>query len=341
MSISLTLPGVKFHDDTEQTTAQYPVFKNKIINSEMMISQRGTSFPAIASGAYSLDRWVYTNTSAAVATITQQLDAPAMFINSLRYAVTTADAAIAATDYAVIEQRIEGLEIGDLISSTFTISFWVRSSKTGIHCVAVQNQILDASYIREYTINTANTWEYKTITVTGGLPNSYIWNLDNTTGLRLRFVLAAGTNFHNGNNAWTTSFNKLATVNQVNCLDTIGNIFAITGVQLERAPTATAFEYRDTNIVLMMCQRYFALAAANNRMWASAAAQTFVQPLLWPVVMRDVPTVTFIVAATDAGFTAKSAVNITQYGAGLQLTATAAGNGCYSLYGEAAALAEL
>ena len=340
MSISLTFPGVKFHDDTEQTTAQYPVFKNKIINGDMMISQRGVSFAAIATATYSLDRWVYTNTTAAVATVTQQLDAPADFINSLRYAVTTADAAIAATDYAVIEQRIEGLEISDLISTTFTISFWVRSSKTGIHCVAVQTGLRDAAFIKEYTISVANTWEYKTITIVGGLPNSYVWSTDNSIGLRLKFVLAAGTNYQDANNAWTTAFDKIATVNQVNCLDTIGNIFAITGVQLEKTTAATEFEHRDTNVELLLCQRYYSLCGANNQMWASAAAQTFTQPLVWPVVMRAVPLVTFI-AGTEAGYTAKSAVNITQYGAGLQLTATAAGNGCYSVYGEAAANAEL
>lgn len=342
MSIKLTFDGVQFWDDTVQTTAQYPSFRNKIINGDMMISQRGLSFANVLNGAYTLDRFVYYNTTTSTVTVSQNDDVPANtgLIKSLRVAVTGADADIVATDVSMIGQHIEGYNVSDLVGASFTISFWVRSSKTGIHCLRLRNSSADRCYVTEYTIITANTWEYKTITVIGGLPSTGTWNFTNGTGLLVTWTLAAGSNSQTTPNTWTT-VNAISTANQVNCLDTLGNIFAITGVQLEKSPVATPYEERDTNVALQLCQRYYSGCAANIRMWASAAGQTFIQPLLWPSVMRDVPVVTFVAAANDTGFTAKTAVGITTYGAGIQLTTTAAGNVCYSLYGEAFANAEL
>ena len=230
--------------------------RNKIINGKMEIAQRGTSFAAIASGAYSLDRWIFGNTSAAVITASQQGDNPtAEFQNSLRLAVTTADTSIAAADLCRISQRIEGFNARDLIGRTFVLSFWARSSKTGTHCVHFSNSGGDRSYVAEYTISTANTWEYKTIPVSGGLISAGAWDWANGNGLSVNFTLAAGSNFHTTAGAWQTG-NFLATANQVNCLDTVGNVFAITGVQLEVGSVATPFEHRPIGVELALCQRY-------------------------------------------------------------------------------------
>lgn len=232
--------------------------RNKIINGKMEIAQRGTSFAAIASGAYSLDRWVPFNTSAAVYTVSQQSDAPSdnEFQNSLRVAITTADASIAAGDQVVLRQWIEGYNARDLIGRTFTVSFWVRSSKTGVHCVAPKNTGGDRSYVFEYTVSAANTWEKKTLTLNSGLITAGTWNWTNGQGLALDFTLAVGSTFQTTANAWQTG-NFFATSNQVNCLDTVGNIFAITGVQLEVGSVATSFEHRPYGVELALCQRYY------------------------------------------------------------------------------------
>jgi hypothetical protein len=231
--------------------------RNRIINGAMNISQRGTTFAAIPTGAYCLDRWQYgTVSSSVVQTASQQLDAPNELLYSLRLAVTTADASIASGDAVLLQQVVEGFNARSLLAHTFTLSFWVRSSKTGTHCVAFNNSGSDRSYVCEYTVNAANTWEQKSLTVDGGLISAGTWNWLSDAGVRVRFVLAAGSTYQTTANAWQTG-NFLATSGQVNCLDTIGNIFAITGVQLEAGESATPFEYIDYSTELAKCQRYY------------------------------------------------------------------------------------
>jgi hypothetical protein len=231
--------------------------KNRIINGGMDISQRGTSFVGVNGNTYTLDRW-RTNSliTGGVMTITQNSDTPTNleFQNSLRVAVTTADTSVANTDCCAILQNVEGYNIRDLIGRTFTLSFWVRSTKTGVHHVALLGGL---AYISAYTINVSNIWEFKTITVAGGLPTAGTWNYTNGGGLGVTWVLMAGTNFHTTTvGSWISGDVRCAS-NQVNCLDTIGNIFAITGVQLELGPVATPFEHRLYGAELALCQRYF------------------------------------------------------------------------------------
>jgi hypothetical protein len=232
--------------------------RNKIINGKMEVAQRGTSFAAIADGAYALDRWVFGNSSAAVVTASQQSDAPSNneFLYSLRLAVTTADTSIAAGDQAAIQQRLEGFNSRDLIGRTFTMSFWVRSTKTGTHCVSFRNSVADRSYVVEYTVNVTNTWEKKSVTVVGGLVTAGTWNWTTGIGVSVAWALAAGTTFQTTAGAWQTG-NFLGTANQVNCLDSTANIFAITGVQIEVGATATPFEHRNHGLEQALCQRYY------------------------------------------------------------------------------------
>lgn len=268
--------------------------RNRIINGRMDISQRGTTFAAIADNTYCLDRWVFGESSAAVLTASQQADAPAGFRNSLRLAVTTADASIAAGDNCTIGQRIEGFNINDLIGRDFTLSFWVRSAKTGTHCVALRNSSTDRSYITEYSIAAANTWEFKTITVAGGLITAGTWDFTNGIGLAVRWVLASGSTFQTTANAWQTGA-FLATANQVNVLDTIGNIFAITGVQLEPGAFATPFENRSRGIEGLLCQRYYLEPAQvlTYRFYGAAGSFSYATYYL-PTTLRDNPTTTTV-----------------------------------------------
>lgn len=264
--------------------------RNRIMNGKMDIAQRGTSFAAIADNAYSLDRYKTEYTTSAVTTVSQQADVPSSneFQNSLRVAVTTADASIAAGDLYVTTQIIEGYNVRDLIGRTFTLSFWVRSSKTGTHCVAFANDGSNRSYIAEYTISAANTWEFKTVTVSGGLITAGTWDWTSGRGLKVRFALAAGSTYQSTANAWQTG-NFFATSNQVNCLDTIGNIFAITGVQLEPGGVATTFEQRPYGMELALCQRYYEKTEATlgvTSVYASTPAW-----LAWKATKRINPTV--------------------------------------------------
>lgn len=269
-------------------------FRNKIINGKMDIAQRGTSFAGISTASYALDRWFWTQSGSGNTTMTQQLDAPSNneFQNSLRNTVTTADASIAATDVYAIRQRIEGFNIRDLIGKTFTLSFWVRSSKTGTHCVSFQNSGFNRVWISEYTVAAANTWEQKSITISGGLITAGTWDWTTGLGLDVSWALAAGSNYQTTAGSWVTpgdTSGRFATANQVNCLDTIGNIFAITGVQLEVGSVATPFEQRPIGVELALCQRYY---ETTNVSVSGAAFANMATTAKYAVVKRASPTVT-------------------------------------------------
>jgi hypothetical protein len=272
--------------------------RNKIINGRMEIAQRGTSFPAVASGAYTLDRWVIGNTSSAVATIALANDvATAQLPENLRLTVTTADAAIAATDAMAIDQRIEGYNIRDLVGKTFTLSFWVKSPKTGTHCVAFRNTGFDRTYVATYTVNAANTWEFKSVTVSGGLITAGTWDYATGAGLIVTFTLAAGSNFHTTAGAWQTGA-FIATSAQVNCVDTIGNVFSFTGVQLEVGSVPAPFENRAYGVELALCQRYYQTGYTLFTAYQSAGSDLAVTSA-FVVTPRTSPVVTPTAVGTN------------------------------------------
>ena len=230
--------------------------RNRIINGDMRISQRGASFPAAANG-YNLDRWQWAKSGAMICTVSQDSDVPnATFQNSYKVDVTTVDTSIGSLDYAAVIQRIEGYNVRDLIGTTFTLSFWVKSPKTGTHCVGFRNNAQDRSFVTTYSITAINTWEYKTITVTNGLITAGSWDWTNNTGLDVDFVLASGSTYQTTANAWNVG-NFLSTSAQVNVMDNVANDFFLTGVQLEPGPVATSFERRLFGDELNRCYRYY------------------------------------------------------------------------------------
>lgn len=298
-----------------QNGGQLAGLRNRVINGKMDIAQRGTSFAAAANGAYTLDRWAFAYASSAVSTVSQQADVPSgnEFQNSLRVAVTTADTSIAAGDYAHLAHRIEGFNVRDLIGRTFVLAFWARSSKTGVHCVALRNSGSDRSYVAQFTINAANTWEFERIVVSGGLITAGTWNWGNGVGLDIAFVLAAGTTYQTTPDGWRTG-NFLATSSQVNVLDTVGNIFAVTGVQVEAGSVATPFEHRSHGVELALCRRYFqadiivsvgggATPNVSNRSWLDSAQ--------FGVPMRAAPTMALQTTITASNMNAGSWEDIT------------------------------
>jgi len=287
-------------------------FRNRIMNGKMDISQRGTSFAA-ASG-YTLDRWLYqSGGTAGVSTVSQQADVPSSneFQTSLRIAVTTADAVQDAGDFVILTHRVEGYGVRDLIGRTFTLSFWVRSAKTGTHCVSLRNSVADRSYLIEYTVSAANTWEFKTVTVSGGLITAGTWNWNIGIGLSVDFALMAGSTHRTTAGAWQTGA-FLGTANQVNVMDTIGNIFAITGVQLEVGAVATPFEHRPFGAELALCQRY-AVQGVINVSGRMGSGNNGGGTVTFPVQMRIAPTITYV--SGGSGNDGSSTVAITSINA--------------------------
>jgi len=175
--------------------------------------------------------------------------------NSLLIDCTTIDSSIGAGDYAVIEQKIEGYNFQIIAEKEFTISFWVKATKTGTYCVAFRNGGFNRCYVAEYTVNASDTWEFKTITVAAS-PGAGTWNYTNGTGINVEFIIAAGSNFHTTPNTWQAG-SFLATSNQVNACDNIANNFILAGVQVEAGSVATEFEKRSIQEEVALCQRYY------------------------------------------------------------------------------------
>jgi hypothetical protein len=284
--------------------------RNKIINGKMEIAQRGTTFGTSSlDGSYTLDRWVIGNSSTASLTVTSTTDVPASyeFRLSLQFVATTADTSIAAGDQAIIQQNIEGFNARDLVGRTFTLSFWVRSSVTGTYCVALRNSVFAFSYVLTYTINAVDTWEYKTVTVTSGLPAPFgTWNSTNGVGLRVAWTLAAGSTFQTTAGAWQTG-NFLGTSAQVNFLAAAANTFYLTGVQLEVGSVATPFEHRPYGMELALCQRYYQInsAAFTSNVTSGIGYGAWTS---FPVQMRVAPTGAFVSSISAVSFPSTAGV---------------------------------
>jgi hypothetical protein len=276
-------------------------FKNRIINGAMQIDQRNNgASTTINSGAstYTLDRWLASGTaSAGVFTVVQSTSTPpANFSNFLRTTVTTIDSSLAATDFYGVSQRIEGFNIADLNwgsanARTVTLSFWVRSSLTGTFTGALNATTAStASYVFSYTINAANTWEQKSVTIPG--PTIGTFNSTNGIGLGLWFMLALGSTYTGSANAWTASA-IYGVSGATNVMATNGATFDITGVMLEVGTQATTFTTAGGSYgaELALCQRYYQAFQVTSD-WGNAsgygmAAGTYLTE------MRAVPTATY------------------------------------------------
>jgi hypothetical protein len=234
--------------------------RNMLINSDMRIAQRGTSKSITQNvPSYLIDRFYVDSTTPATLTYAQSSDAPGDFVNSLGITVNTSGTT-AAGQYAWVRQSIEGynfahLNFGTANAKTFTLSFWVKSSVTGIlggwFGAALNNRFQSFTY----TILSANTWEYKTVTISGDTAGT--WNNTNGVGLQVSWSLSCGTTFRGATGSWSSSI-FLGATGQTNITETAGATFNITGIQLEVGDTATPFEHRSVGQELALCQRYYA-----------------------------------------------------------------------------------
>ena len=269
--------------------------RNRIINGDGRVDQRGTA--GTSNGEYGVDRWKLFISSTGTAQTLQSIIYPPGFQNSIMLDVVTADTSIAASEYLGVGQVIEGYNIADLNWGTadaksVTLSFWVYSTTTGTFCASFRNNGGVISYVAEYTVSVALTWEYKTITVSG--PTTGTWNQDNSIGLYVTFAGAAGTSWQTTANAWNSG-NFLGTSNQVNLLASATNSIRFTGVQLEEGTVATPFERQLYNAQLAQCQRYYYRIGpvASQAVFGPAVADTTTTGRCtgsFPVTMRTPPT---------------------------------------------------
>ena len=241
-----------------------------IVNGDMAVAQRSSSTVAQADdsneGYATVDRFAIKFSNAAGGTITTSRDNTTTtgFGQSMKLNVTSADTSVASTHIVDLRQVIEAQVIRNSgwdytsSSSYLTLSFQIRSSKTGTYCVYFStNDGTTHMYTAEYTISSADTWEQKVISVPG---NSNL-QFDNDTGIGLRvaWVLAVGSGRSGSAGAWTSG-NAFGTSNQVNFLDSTDNVAYITGVQLEvgqfTSSTLPAFQHESFGDNLRRCLRY-------------------------------------------------------------------------------------
>jgi hypothetical protein len=282
--------------------------RNRIINGDMRIDQRNNGSSVTTNEALPVDRWKQQMSGGGVFTSNRSTVAPTGFINSLLATVSTADASIAAADFYNFNQRIEGFNVDNLgfgtaNAQTVTLSFWVRSSATGTFAGCLSNSAANRSYTFTYSISTANTWEYKTVTIPGD--TSGTWLINSGIGIRVVFDLGGGSDSQGTANAWQSGF-KSATAAAVKLISTLNATWQITGVQLEPGTVATPFERRPIGTELALCQRYFyrqdnymGQAAPFDNEASGAVGQSSDTANVYravcrhPVEMRGTPTVTF------------------------------------------------
>lgn len=337
-------------------TGQLDGFRNRIINGDMRIAQRGVPQTLSAAG-YVIDRWNNGVQGGGAYSVNQSTDTPTIaqagtkFANSMLVTVTTADASIAAGDIYWPQQRIEGNNIADAGfgatgAKTLTLSFWVKSSLTGTYALGAINNGQTRSYGTTYTISSANTWEKKIISIPGDASGT--WASDTNTGINIIWGLGAGSSYAAATpDTWTSTTVNIVTSAATRSgatasafIATLGATFQLTGVQLEVGTVATDFDFRSYGQELALCQRYcYAVTGAVQYGvgFETAAIGRTTIPL--PVTMRAAPVLTTSAASTfsvyDAGGlkagTVFNADYISQYSVGFNITAsgTLTNAGCY------------
>jgi hypothetical protein len=275
----------------------------------MSIAQRGTSVASITTGGYkTLDRFQADVTNIGTWTMSQDSDVPTGqgFATSLKMDCTTADASPAAGDLLRITQRIEGQNIQYLKKGTanavsLTLSFWVKSNKTGTYIAELFDDN-SRSISKSYTVDVTDTWEKKTITYEGDTTGTI--DNDNTIGLSLHLWLAAGSTYTSGTlqTSWGAVTSANRAVGQVNLADDTANEWYITGVQLEAGTSATDFEFLPIDVNLARCYRYYYLHVSGNGKTVTTGyyynATQIESVVTFKQTMRTEPTLS-VVSGTD------------------------------------------
>jgi hypothetical protein len=240
-------------------------FRNIIINGDMSIAQRATSTSSITGTAYNtIDRFQTLISSLGTWTQSQSTTVPSGqgFAKSLKMDNTTADASPSSGDYCIVRTKFEGqnlqyLKKGTSSAESLTLSFWVRSNKTGTYIAELYDSDNTRQNSQSYTISSADTWEKKTLTYAGDTTGAF--DNDNALSLSINFWLGAGTDFTSGtlSTSWSSVTAANRAVGQVNLADSTSNEWYVTGVQLEVGTAASDFEFLPYDINRDRCYRYY------------------------------------------------------------------------------------
>ena len=281
--------------------------KPLIINGDMQVAQRATSVTGSTTGGYTtVDRMSLSIGTLGTWTIAQTASAPdnTGLTNSYRLDCTTADASPAAGDYAIFNTRLEGQDVqlfkkGTSYAEKMTVSFWVKSNKTGTYIMELDDNDNTRNINQAYTISSANTWEKKVLSFAGDTTGAF--DNDNGDSLRLLWWLGSGSDFSSGSlqTAWASTTNANRAVGNVNLADSTDNDWSITGIQLEvgefDANSIAPFQHESFGDNLARCQRYyFMLVNENSKNFAAGGyynANLFATNIPFPVTMRSAPSV--------------------------------------------------
>lgn len=255
---------------------------NLIINGAMQVAQRGTSTASISSGnTFVLDRFRLQLVNGGTWTMSQSTTVPSGqgFSNSLKLDCTTADTSLGGDDLLQLQTLLEGqnlqhLAYGTSDAKTVTVSFWIRSNKTGTYTVELMHQTSSNTYpytSKTFTISSADTWEKKEISYAGNTSSDIINS--NAVGYYVNIWFGAGSLRTSGtlsNGTWnSTKANRVSSSN-VNLADSTSNELYLTGVQLEIGSSETPFQHEDYATTLRKCQRYYQeLYQGAEQYWVS------------------------------------------------------------------------
>ena len=296
---------------TSATSVTNPVgFRNRIINGDMQIDQRNAgssqSYTSAPARTYCVDRFTIFYTANSKFTTQQNAGSVTPPVGFSKYLGITSSSSysVLSSDSFLLGQPIEGQSIADLAWGTasavsVTLSFWVRSSLTGTFGGSINNSDVSRSYPFTYTISSSNTWERKTITISGDTTGTWLTN--DGVGLFLWIGLGVGSTASGTAGSWAGADYRSAT-GAVSVVGTSGATFYITGVQLEAGSTATDFERRPIGTELALCQRYYyrisginnyqPVGSGTNRSTTTCRISSVV-----PSPMRTTPTVTLSTGA--------------------------------------------
>ena len=241
-------------------------FRNIIINGDMSVAQRAASKTSItASGNYTIDRFGTGASSAGTWTQSKSTEVPTGqgFVSSLKMDCTTAQGSLSSNDRLQISHKFEGqnlqfLKKGTSSAESLTLSFWVRSNKTGTYVCELYDTDNTRHIAKSYTISSADTWEKKTITYPGDTSGAF--DNDNAESLAVYFWLVAGSTFNASGNlatSWASVGNSARASDQVDLSDSTDNEWYVTGVQLEAGSVASDFEFLPVDVNIKRCERYF------------------------------------------------------------------------------------
>jgi len=287
-------------------------FRNIIINGDMSIAQRSTSETNVSTGYRTCDRWRISRGAGQI-TMSQATDAPtgSGFVKSLKFLEASSGANPGASDVNLITQRIEGQNLQYLLKGTssaksLTLSFWIKASVTGTYIAHLTDDDNSRFISKAYTVSSANTWEYKTITfppdTTGAFAN------DNGRSLDVELYFGAGSNFTSGtlNTTWNSYTAANQAVGQVNALASANDYVQFTGIQLEAGTSASDFEFLPHDVNLNRCLRYCEVYTGTNTHGGLYSGSTYIGHIQYKKRKRTRPTFSNTTSANVSAFQTSS-----------------------------------